>query len=158
MSNFFKAGSLVRINNFQFEDGTVRDKYLIVLYRNDTEAFVIHTLTTSKNNLNLTVKQHGCNVENVNNRPIPYFFFPENYIIDTNSGFYFDVDTYVFFLNNIRKATIQELNRYDDGNLNLVLLAQLDNKELKRLLKCVLKSPFAPKDIKILLTDFKESL
>lgn len=158
MSTFFKAGSLVRINNFQFEDGSIRDKYLIVLYRNDTEAFVIHTLTTSKNTLNFVVKQHGCNVQNYNNRPIPYFFFPENYIIDASSGFYFDVDTYVFFLNNIRKATIQELNRYDDGNLNLVLLAQLDNSELKRLLKCVLKSTFVPKDFKILLTDFKESL
>jgi hypothetical protein len=158
MSILFNAGALVRINNFQFEDGSVRNKYLIVLYRNETEAFVIHTLTTSKNKLNLAIKQHGCNVENYNNRPIPYFFFPQNHIIDTNSGFYFDVDTYVFFPNNIRKATIHELNCYDDGSLNLVLLAQLDNNELKRLLKCVLKSTFVPKDIKILLTDFKETL
>jgi hypothetical protein len=154
----FHAGSLVRINDFQFDDGSIRDKYLIVLFRNNVDAFIIQALTTSKNNLNLVAKQHGCNVQTYNNRQIPYFFFPENYVLDTVSGFYFDTDTYVFFSNNTAKVPIAAFNRYDIGIFGIVELAQLNNSELKRLLKCVLKSPFVDSDIRILLTEFKESL
>ncbi len=153
----FNAGSLVRIRDYQFQDGSTRDKYLIVLFRNSVETFIIHTLMTSKNNLNLLSKQHGCNVQKHNNNAIPYFFFPENHILDAVSGFYFDVDTYIFFLNNITKVPIEALERYDIDIFSMVELAQLNSNELKRLLKCVLKSPFIPKDIKVILTDFKES-
>ncbi len=153
----FNAGSLVRIKDYQFHDGSTRDKYLIVLFRNDKETFVIHTLTTSKNNLNLVSKQHGCNVQKHNNNAIPYFFFPENYILDNISGFYFDIDTYIFFLNNITKVPIEAFERYDTDIFGIVELAQLDAYELKRLLKCVLKSPFIPKDVKGILTDFRDS-
>jgi hypothetical protein len=154
----FNAGTLVRIKDFQFEDGSIRDKYLIVLFRNDEATFIIHTLTTSKNNLNLLSKQHGCNVQTHNNHAIPYFFFPENHVLDAVSGFYFDVDTYIFFLNNITKVPIEAFKRYDSDVFSLIELAQLNTFELKRLLKCILKSSFVPNDIKTILTDFKESL
>jgi hypothetical protein len=154
----FNAGSLVRIKDFQFDDGSIRDKYLIVLFRDNERVFIVQTLTTSKNNLNLVSKQHGCNVQTYNNRQIPYFFFPESYVLDTVSGFYFDTDTYVFFSNNTTKVPIAAFNRYDVGIFSIVELAQLNPSELKRLLKCVLKSPFVDSDIRILLTEFKESL
>lgn len=158
MKPSFNPGSLIRIKDYQFEDGSIRDKYLIVLFKHNQEAFIIQTLTTSRNNLNLVAKQHGCNVQKHNNYSIPYFFFPENYVIDTISGFYFDVDTFIFFLNNITKVPIEAFNRYEVAIFSIIELAQLNPSELKRLLKCVLKSSFVPNDIKILLTEFKESL
>jgi hypothetical protein len=78
--------------------------------------------------------------------------------MDTITGFFFDVDTYIFFRNNVSKEHIEALNKYDDNLFGLIELAQLDVTELKRLLKCILKSPFINNDIKTLLTSFKDSL
>lgn len=154
----FAPGTIIRIKDYQFEDGSQRDKYLIVLYSNTTEAFIIHSLTTSKNNFNLPGNQHGCNVMERNGYKIPYFFFPENVVLDTVSQFFFDVPTYVFFRTNVIKSSIQTLLDYDTSPFGVVELAILSNAELKRLLKCLLKSTFVDNSLHALLSDFKNTL
>jgi len=48
----WKPGLILRIRDYKFEDdGTNRDKYAIVLHTNDKEVYLIHSLTTSRNNL-----------------------------------------------------------------------------------------------------------
>src|SRR5690348_17044247 len=95
----WKPGLILRIKNYKFEDdNSVRDKYSIVLYTNENEAYLIHTLTTTQNNLLVPGLRHGCSVH----QNIPYYFFPKELIIGDNN-FYFEKDTFIFFRNNIRK-------------------------------------------------------
>ena len=115
-------------------------------------------ITTSKNNLYLPGNQHGCNVMERNGFKIPYFFFPENRVLDAETQFYFDVPTYVFFRTNIIKSAIQTLLDYHTSPFGMVELAILNTVELKRLLKCLLKSPFVDNNLHALLSDFKNTL
>ncbi len=155
----FKAGSIIRIQDYEFEDGSTRDKYLIVLFRNETEAYIINALVTSKNKLNLSSLSHGCNVQEHNGLKIPYFFFPSNHVLDAESGFFFDVDSFVYFRNNVSKLSITDLlNKYDNSFFGIIELGNIGTFELKRFLKCLLKSIFVSNDIKTLLTAFKDTL
>ncbi len=89
----WKPGLILRIKEYRFEDDqSVRDKYSIVLYTNDSEAYLIHSLTTSQNNLNVPGTKFGCSVY----RNIPYYFFPVGQIIG-DEGFFFEKDTFIFF-------------------------------------------------------------
>ena len=155
----FKAGSIIRIQDYEFEDGSTRDKYLVVLFRNETQVFIINSLVTSKNKLNLSSLLHGCNVAEHNGLKIPYFFFPENKVLDSDTGFFFDVNSFVFFRTNVFQSTIADLRRkYAVSTFGIIELGNIGISELKRLLKCLLKSPFVARDIKTLLTSFKDSL
>jgi len=71
----WKPGLILRIKSYKFEDdNTTRDKYNIVLCTNDKEAYLIHSLTTSQNNLTVPGLRYGCSVHH----NIPYYFFPKN--------------------------------------------------------------------------------
>ena len=159
MTPSFDAGSIIRVKDYEFEDGSTRDKYLIVLFKNDKEAYIINSLVTSKNKLQLSGLQHGCNVPERNGLKMPYYFFPENVVLDDATNFYFDVDSYIFFKTNVFKATTHDLLRkYNNSPFGIIELGNIGTFELKRLLKCLLKSTFVSKDIKIILTSFKDSL
>jgi len=136
----------LRINQFDFEDGgQSRDKYLIGLCANSNELFYIYSLTTSQNSRNLTPNGSGCNVE----QGIPYWYFAPRDHLDAQ-GFFFDLPTYIFFPNNVRKHSFAELSRMgtQGSPFGVVKLAQLDDKTLKRLLKCVLKAKkFIPRTL-----------
>jgi hypothetical protein len=59
----WKSGLILRIKSYKFEDdNTTRDKYSIVLYAKDKEAYLIHSLTTSQNNPGVPGTQYGCSV------------------------------------------------------------------------------------------------
>ena len=48
MAGYFKTSYLLRVNDYEFEDGGAdRDKYLIVLNTNEDETYIVHCLTTS---------------------------------------------------------------------------------------------------------------
>jgi hypothetical protein len=93
LDDILQQGHLVLIEDYQFQDGNgSKDKFLIVLNRNDESAYIIHTLTTSQNKLNLPSDNFGCLVA-VN---IPYFFIQKNVELGERK-FSFDKDTFVFF-------------------------------------------------------------
>jgi hypothetical protein len=59
----WKPGLILRIKNYKFEDdGSTRDKYAIVLHTNKEELYLIHSLTTSQNNLAVSGTHYGCQV------------------------------------------------------------------------------------------------
>jgi len=150
----WKPGLILRINNNKFEDdGSTRDKYAIVLYTNDTEAYLIHSLTTSQNNLSVPGFVYGCSVYN----QVPYYFFPKNQVIG-DQHYFFEKDTFIFFRNNVRKESYAKFEKASKTLFGLVSLGILTNEELKRLVKCALKSRFLPTDIEKELKDFKETL
>ena len=98
-NEILQQGHLVLIEDYQFQDGNgSKDKFLIVINRNDEFAYIIHTLTTSQNNSNFPSENYGCSV--VGN--IPYFFIPKNQELGVKK-FKFEKDTFIFFRNNTKR-------------------------------------------------------
>ena len=156
MPDVFLPGNLVRIKDFQFEDGNSRDKYLFVLLRDGTAAYVISSLATSQNKINVSATKSGCYYDP---RISTYYHFPAGEVIGTGD-FYFDKETYIFFRNNVRKIPVADLNQYVSSTdpFAIAHVATLRDEELKRLLQCVVTSTFTPEDLKTELTSFKDSL
>ncbi|WP_153798203.1 hypothetical protein [Foetidibacter luteolus] len=150
----WKSGLILRIKNYKFEDdNSIRDKYSVVLYATDTEAYLIHSLTTSQNNLHVGAQNYGCSVQ----YNIPYFFFPKNYVVG-NENFYFEKDTFIFFNNNVRKESLLKFNLAASKTFGVIKLGVLTNDELKRVLKCALKSKFLTEEVETILSAFKATL
>lgn len=152
LDEILQQGNLLLIEDYQFQDGNgSKDKFLIVINRNDEFAYIIHTLTTSQNKLNLSSDHFGCLVaEN-----IPYFFIQKNMELGINK-FSFDKDTFIFFRNNVRKESLYSFLKYNESKI--VLKEKLSNIFLKRLLKCMLKSDFIELNIEKELQTIKNTL
>ncbi len=150
----WKPGLIVRIKDYKFEDdNSTRDKYSIVLFTNHQEAYLIHSLTTSRNNPGISGLKYGCSVYN----RLPYFYFPAAQIIG-DQNFSFDKATFIFFSNNVRKEAFEKLEAASKKIFGLISLGVLTNGELKRIIKCALKSNLLPKQIEQELSVFKDSL
>ena len=150
----WKPGTILRIRNFRFEDdGSTRDKYGIVLSVNNNESYVLFSLTTSQNNFGFPALNYGCSVHKF----IPYYFIPKNQLIG-NDGYFFDKDTFIFFTNNVRKIGFNNLASLSNIPFGVVSLGVLNNQELSRLLKCILKSNAIPLNSKTELIAMKDSI
>ena len=150
----WKPGLILRIKDYKFEDdNSTRDKYLIVLFTNNQQAYLIHSLTTSRNNPGITGLKYGCSVHN----RLPYFYFPVGQVIG-DQRFSFDKETFIFFSNNVRKESFEKLEAASKKLFGLISLGLLNNEELKRIIKCALKSNLLPKQVEQELLIFKESL
>ncbi len=150
----WKPGLIIRIKDYKFEDdNSTRDKYSIVLFTNQQQAYLIHSLTTSRNNPGIAGLKYGCSVYN----RLPYFYFPAGQIIGDNY-FSFDKETFIFFSNNVRKEAFEKLEAASKKLFGLISLGVLTKDELKRVIKCALKSKLLPKQIELDLSGFKESL
>lgn len=149
----FDKGEILRIKDYVFDDGTIRDKYLIILHKDGQNSIIIHSLTTSKRKFMPTSdEQFGCNVHKPNALiSIPYFYFPENKILDSGSGFFFDIDTYIFFQNNTTQVAINAIEKYNAQPFGLINLGKLSEYDMKRLIKCIVKSDLVPNNIKEIL-------
>jgi hypothetical protein len=152
LNEILQEGHLILIKNYQFQDGNgSKDKFLIVLNRNDEFAYIIHTLTSSQNKLNLPSDNFGCLVAG----NIPYFFIQKEVELGKNK-FSFAKDTFIFFRNNVRKENLSSFLKYNENNL--ILKEKLSNSFLKRLLKCMLKSDFIDLNIEKELIAIKDKL
>ena len=120
----WKSGQIVRIKDYRFEDdNSTRDKYSIVLYANNQFAYLIHSLTTSQNNLGVEINNIGCSVHN---GFMPYYIFPKNITIGDN-GFYFEKDTFIFFKSNVRKEDFVKFKTAEKQLFGIVELGVLGN-------------------------------
>lgn len=152
LDEILQQGHLILIEEYLFQDGNgSKDKFLIVLNRNDEFGYIIHTLTTSQNKLNLPSENFGCLVAG----NIPYFFIQKDTVLGENK-FSFDKDTFIFFRNNVRKKNVSSFLKYNERNL--ILKEKLSNTFLKRLLKCMLKSEFIELNIEKELIRIKDQL
>lgn len=152
LDKILQQGHLILIENYQFQDGNgSKDKFLIVLNRNDEFAYIIHTLTTSQNKLQLPSENFGCSVS----RNIPYFFIQKNTALGEHQ-FSFDKDTFIFFRNNVRKENLASFLKYNENTI--IVKEKLPKLFLKRLLKCMLKSDFIDLNIEKELILIKEQL
>jgi hypothetical protein len=157
MPDVFLPGNLVRIKEFQFEDGSTRDKYLFVLLRNDKDtAYVISSLTTSQNKLNVNATKIGCYHDY---RTSTYYHFPAGEVFG-DGNFSFDKETYIFFLGIVRKIEVADLTKYASSKdpFAVTSITTLKTDGLKKLLQCVVSSTFTPNDLKTELSKFMDSL
>lgn len=131
----YQERHLLRIEDYEFPDGNgVRDKYMIVLNRSEDCAFIIHTLTT-KQAQGFNPSNSGCVAKN----NLSFFYISKGEVIG-ESGFSFELDTFIFFANNIRKQSLNSLQKYPEKN---VILQDVVNKKfLKVLIDCMLNSIF----------------
>ena len=63
-----------------------------------------------------------------------------------------------FTVGSIIRVKAQLLQKYSDTPFGIIELGNIGTLELKRLLKCLLKSTFISNDIKTLLLAFKNTL
>lgn len=158
--SIFKLGSLIKINKYEFQDGGgSRDKYMIVLSRNDEEAYVIHSLTTTSNKFGISSSNYGCGTHNVSSYySIPYFFIPSGQIIGEKK-FSFPSNTFILFKDNIRKQELSSFDKYlNEGSSRIEFLDTFPTPKLKMLVKCLLKSDYVPFDLIDELEATKDSL
>jgi hypothetical protein len=131
----YQERHLLRIEDYEFQDGNgVRDKFMIVLNRNQDSAFILHTLTT-KQALGFDPKKLGCHTSG----NLSYFYFPKEEVIG-ESGFSFELDTFIFFRDNIRKENLKSFKKYADDQT--VFKDIVTKPILKTLIDCMLNSMF----------------
>ncbi|MDI9363468.1 MAG: hypothetical protein QM541_00855 [Flavobacterium sp.] len=151
----WKSGLILRIKRYKFEDdNSTRDKYSIVLFANNEYAYLIHCLTTTQNNYQVNGTNYGCSVHNGS---MPYYFFPANQVVGSDN-FFFEKNTFIFFQSNIRKENFSKFEHAEKTPFGLISLGILTNEELKRVIKCALKSKFIPKVLLQELSQFKVQL
>ena len=127
--------NILKIIDYAFQDGEgIRDKYLIVLNKNDDEAYLLHTLTTTNPN-GFDPKKIGCQRKG----NISYFYFPSGIVVG-ESGFSFKSNTFVFFTENIRKEKLISFSKYAEKNIQYVDI--MTKKTLKDIIDCMLNSDF----------------
>lgn len=100
-SDYFIPGSILHIENYEFTDGQVRNKYLIVACPNSTNNGCLFSFTTTQIKVPEAFREHGCHkkVE----AALGHYVFEENRVIGDN-GFSFSKRTYVLFQGNFRTA------------------------------------------------------
>ncbi len=150
----WKPGLILREKDHKFDDGTIRDKYLVVLFVNKQQAYVIQSLTTSKNKLELPAIDFGCRVHN---HRIPYFYIPAGRIIG-DQDFAFEKDTFIFFNQNVFIQPIAAFENAIKKFLGLIELGVLSNEDLKAFIECALTSNFVPGNIAVELQGFLRTL
>lgn len=129
----FTERHILKITDYAFQDGNgIRDKYMIVLNCDSENVYIIHTLTTSQSN-GFNPQKIGCHTKNKTS----YFYFPKGIVVAEN-GFSFDKDTFVFFVANIRKESLKDLQNYPTTNVDLK--GKMNKKCLKELIDCMLNS------------------
>ena len=147
-------GAIYRFKNYTFEDDqSQRDKYTIILYSSLHETVLIHSLTTSQNKMHVPELHYGCSMYNAQ---FPYFFFPSGKLIGDQS-FSFNKNTFIFFANNIRKEPVEKFEKAAKQIFGLSYLGTLFPDELKRIIKCALKSKMITKEIEATLIGVKNS-
>lgn len=131
----FTERHILKITDYTFQDKNgIRDKYMIVLNRDANNVYIIHTLTTSQPK-GFDPKKIGCHTKN----KISFFYFPKDIVVAEN-GFSFDKDTFVFFVSNIRKESLKDLQKYPTTSIDVKGI--MNKKCLKDLIDCMLNSEY----------------
>jgi hypothetical protein len=153
-TDWFIPGSLLKINNFKFEDGDTRDKYMLVLWCDDTSATVLNVLTTSKMKRVTEESSLGCFIQH----GIRFYFFPKNELI-SDGDFYFDKNTFIFWSNTVSESSVFDFEEYYSKPLiGMIKLCQLQPDIFKSVLECAVEASALEKKFKKLLKTFVESL
>lgn len=150
-SDKYQNRHLLRIEDYEFQDGNgTRDKFTIILNRNEESAFILHALPT-KEAKGFNPKKFGCQTVGA----FSYFYIPKGKIIG-EGGFSFKLDTFIFFRDNIRKEALKQFEKYADDKA--VVQDVISKSVLKTLIDCMLNSMFVTPEQSELLIATRKTL
>lgn len=139
LTGIFTSGNILFVEDYDFGNVTEKnDKIVIILFGNEKNTFIIQTLTTSKNKTPFENIKHGC----MNSKDGFFSFYKfdsgrEVGIKSNNKPFSFNLDTFIFFRDNIRKIEVTSYLQYYG---KVTILAKMNQVEYDRLIKCIIKS------------------
>jgi len=132
-----KQGTLLFIRNYKFENGTSKNKFLLVLKQTQNKTILI-SLPSSQDYVPAYQEiKHGCiDIEQVNFNC--YCFIANQKITDTD--FYFSKNTFLYgnWINEI--ITNNFLSQYIE-TLDYKIIGAIHEKELSDIIECFKKSP-----------------
>lgn len=153
--DLFSPGNLLHFGPYTFQDGgKPKNKFGLVLFQNEGRTLFLNSLTTTVTK-EYNTSRFGC----FKHEYVQFFCFPAYQTMDEECKFYFKEDTIIPFRNNIRQERVMDLQKSIESNLMKVdLQCNIGSKNLKRILKCLLKTNFCPVKFEGPLKAFKESL
>jgi hypothetical protein len=127
-----EPGNILRIRNFQFEDGgDPKDKYLIVVAVDQTLSVFVRCLTTSVQKIPDDRVTHGC-CNSVCGTFSHYIFVRNRSICDND--FSFPMHTFVYYNHNVLPLSVEEFNK---KSYEIIPVGKLTPNEYKRFIKCM---------------------
>ncbi|SHJ16635.1 hypothetical protein SAMN05443429_1119 [Cruoricaptor ignavus] len=149
----FTPGSIYFIKKYEYEDGGApSDKLLIVVCIDSENSLILRALTTSQQKVPDSMLNHGCTTNDI----FSFYLFLGNRIVGVDkdgNDFSFDLNTFVFFRDNVKIIPYAKILNYYPDRINL--LATLKNDELKRFLKCITSSKLLGRKEKKFLLEHK---
>jgi len=148
MTDLFVPKNILYIKDYQFEDGSQKPKFLIVLGVIEGELCILQAITTSQDKTvpdNLI--QHGCT--NLELDRLSFYVFEKDKVVGVKpngSNFGFIKHTFIFFQTNISKESLLNFLKYKDS---IGIFATLSDAEYKNLLHCIVQSKLIKKKLKI---------
>ncbi len=139
----FEAGCIIRIKNYQFEDGNgQKDKFLLVVAIDNENLTFIRTLTTSKQKIPDSKVHHGCS--NSEDGVFSFYIFEQGREICTNK-YCFPKHTFIYYQNNVLELSIADFRA---KKYEIEVKGVLHYNEYKRLIKCMQNSKHIKRGIK----------
>lgn len=139
---------LYYIEDFKFESGAVRNKYLLVLAIERGQ--IIYSLTSNSfaDQIDLHFKKYGCRKQEYKE----FFYIPKSHQVGTNN-YQFPKETAISFRNNIVEKEMVDLNKYISKNKS-EYIAQVTINLYRDIIGCMLSGMQCPNQrIKNILTN-----
>jgi hypothetical protein len=154
-TDWFIPGSLLKINNFQFkDDGSTRDKYMLVLWSDEVSATLLHVLPTSQLKRVSAESTLGCFVQ----YGIRFFFFPSS-VPFGDGDFYFDKDTLIYWSGTVQESFVVDFEEYYTKPLiGMIKLCQIQQPIFKSILDCAVEASALDRKFKKRLRGLLETL
>lgn len=140
---FLEAGNILRITNYQFEDGgEPKDKYLIVVTVDQHQATFVRCLTTSVQKIPDNKVTHGCC--NSTSGIFSHYVFEKGRSICDND-FSFPLPTFVYYSNN---ALLLSTDEFNERAYDITRIGKLTPNEYRRFVKCMKGSSHIKRGVK----------
>lgn len=145
------SGNILHIKDFEFSDGSIKDKYLIVICYKDKDCVIV-SLPSTQIYINQEDIKCGC----ISTDTKHCYHFPANKVIGKN-GFFFPIDTFLYF-SQLKPIAEENMMKKYINTQKAKLLDSIINDEYKELVYCAYKGKQISKRIKLILEKHLEDI
>lgn len=143
----FSNGNLLHFEDYEFDNGGSKNKYMVVLYNVDGVS-IVASLTSSQDYIPDSAKTDGCIHDD--DKGLHCYMIPTGLCIGSND-YSFKKDTYIYVHMNIRDKKIEDLVNNYQAKGKLKKKCTLNPDTYRALLQCIVKGKFVAKKVKLLL-------